>query len=57
MRVRLGPPDAPRTARVARQQRVIDSGRQDRLNDKYVEKTEVDRLQPYAGKYPTGAEK
>ncbi|MET9791546.1 antibiotic biosynthesis monooxygenase [Streptomyces canus] len=24
---------------------------------KYVEKTEVDRLQPYAGKYPTGAEK
>ncbi|MEU3157501.1 MULTISPECIES: antibiotic biosynthesis monooxygenase [Streptomyces] len=23
---------------------------------KYVEKTEVDRLQPYAGKYPTGAE-
>ncbi|MFG2639261.1 putative quinol monooxygenase [Streptomyces sp. NPDC048362] len=25
--------------------------------DKYVEKTEVDRLQPYAGKYPTGAEK
>ncbi|MGY4961645.1 putative quinol monooxygenase [Streptomyces sp. 900105245] len=25
--------------------------------DKYVEKTEVDRLQPYAGKFPTGAEK
>jgi quinol monooxygenase YgiN len=24
---------------------------------KYVEKTEVDRLQPYAGKYPTGTEK
>ncbi|MFJ2965006.1 putative quinol monooxygenase [Streptomyces collinus] len=24
---------------------------------KYVEKTEVDRLQSYAGKYPTGAEK
>ncbi|MFJ9728574.1 putative quinol monooxygenase [Streptomyces sp. NPDC101209] len=24
---------------------------------KYVVKTEVDRLQPYAGKYPTGAEK
>lgn len=24
---------------------------------KYVEKTDVDRLQPYAGKYPTGAEK
>ncbi|MFJ6390266.1 putative quinol monooxygenase [Streptomyces sp. NPDC091972] len=23
---------------------------------KYVEKTEVDRLQPYAGKYPTGAQ-
>ncbi|WP_411149608.1 putative quinol monooxygenase [Streptomyces sp. A30] len=25
--------------------------------DKYVEKTEVDRLQPYTGKYPTGADK
>jgi quinol monooxygenase YgiN len=25
--------------------------------DKYVEKTEVDRLQPYAGKYPTEVEK
>ncbi|WCD96951.1 putative quinol monooxygenase [Streptomyces sp. HUAS 31] len=24
---------------------------------KYVKKTEVDRLQPYAGKYPAGAEK
>ncbi|WP_329441916.1 putative quinol monooxygenase [Streptomyces canus] len=24
---------------------------------KYVEKTEVDRLQPYAGKYPSGVEK
>ncbi|MFF3876856.1 putative quinol monooxygenase [Streptomyces sp. NPDC001978] len=24
---------------------------------KYVAKTEVDRLQPYAGKYPAGAEK